>query len=141
MAPHALDPEDMDTLAAILEREMASHCRKRTLCLFLFSVSFVLLLMAFAVIALTLMRDLSGASGEGGMTWWVLSYPAALGAVVMSSFSAWWGVQNCVNSIERTLFAARARRTQLMAAFLQQLQCADKEKKRAWLEILKDAMG
>jgi hypothetical protein len=63
-----------------------------------------------------------------------------LAALVVALFSMWWTVQNCINSIERTLFAARARRHQLFASFLGQLQCADKSKRQLWLDVVSAAM-
>jgi len=142
MVSGGIDKDDIETLAQILEHEKRGHKRKRSLCFAMFLLSFGCLVLALAFLGL---RAASMLIGDGGgdvlsAQIWMLQILAPLAAVAVSFFSAWWAVQNCLNSIERTLFAARANRPHLFAKFLDQIQCADREKRRAWLEIVKSAV-
>jgi LPS O-antigen subunit length determinant protein (WzzB/FepE family) len=130
------DADDIEALAQILEIEKRSHARKRLICLVMFLVSLaclVVVLVVGAVLAVGLMAQ--HASGvELAKQAWVVQVLAALGTATVSFFTTWWGVQNCLNAIDRTLFAARAKRHHLFEKFLEQIQCAEK-KKRVWLEL------
>ena len=131
------DQDDIKALAEILELEHKHHCNKRSICFWLFVFWFVMLVAAIGVAAYIVLRPNSGPM-DGTLAW--VQALTALSAAVVSFFSMWWTVQNCINSIERTLFAARAGRTQLFASLLEQVQCADKEKRRVWLEVIKAAV-
>jgi ABC-type nickel/cobalt efflux system permease component RcnA len=130
-----IDPEDIEALAAILENEKQSHCRKRGLCFGLFVASFAVLIMAIVVLTFLLMTGRLGDVITGNSLGF-LQVLAPLSALVVGFFGMWWAVQNCINSIERTLYAARAGRHRLFASFLEQLQCADKGKRRMLLDIV-----
>lgn len=132
------DEEDVKALAEILEAEHKHHCQKRSICFWLFIFWFVLLVVALGVAAYLVLGPTSASAGGGALVW--VQLLTAMSAAVVSFFSMWWTVQSCINSIERTLFAARAGRTQLFAGLLSQVQCADKEKRRLWLEIIKAAV-
>jgi hypothetical protein len=126
-----IDHGDMETLAAILESEKRSHTRTRSLCFALFVFCFLTMLVAVCVVAFLVFRNqLSG----GSLT--LVQVLAPLGALVVGFFTSWWTAQNCINSIERTLFAARSGRHRLFVSFLEQLQCADKKKKRMILDVV-----
>jgi hypothetical protein len=137
-----IDHGDIETLAQILEHEKRSHTHKRSLCFAMFMACFVCLVAALAMIAVRLAMLTLAPDGamELSSQLLLLQFLAPLAAVALSFFGAWWAVQNCLNSIERTLFAARNQRPHLFAKFLEQIQCADKEKRRAWLEIIKSAV-
>lgn len=134
IAGHALEAGDIDALAQILENERIGHCRKRALCLGMFVFFFVVLVVAIGAVVYMLVNRDSGLRLE------LVQALGVLAALVVGLFSMWWTVQNCINSIERTLFAARAGRNQLFASFLGQLQCADKNKKQLWLEVISAAV-
>ncbi len=130
-----IEPEDIEALAAILENEKQSHCRKRGLCFGLFVASFAVLIFAIAVLTFLLATGQLGDAITGNSLGF-LQVLAPLSALVVGFFGMWWAVQNCINSIERTLYAARAGRHRLFASFLEQLQCADKNKRRLLLDIV-----
>jgi hypothetical protein len=142
MIKGGIEADDIETLAQILEHEKKSHSHKRSLCFFMFIISLASLVIALIVIAvrLAVMSFASDGAIEISSQFLMLQFLAPLAAVALSFFGAWWAVQNCLNSIERTLFAARNQRLHLFTRFLEQIQCADKEKRRAWLEILKSAV-
>ncbi len=139
-----IDHDDLDVLALILERELAVHRAKCRLCLIMFAIAFAALALALALIGVRLAGDLLDSGGAdvadiaGQMV--LVQALAALSAVALSFFGAWWTAQNCLNSIERTLFAARHRRMKLFQSFMGQIQCAGKQKQRAWLELVKSAV-
>lgn len=133
------DEEDVKALAEILEVEHKNHMRKRSICFWLFIFWFALLLVALGVAAYLVLGHTAAGANGGALVW--VQLLTAMSAAVVSFFSMWWTVQNCINSIERTLFAARAGRTQLFASLLEQVQCADKEKRRLWLDVLKAAVS
>jgi hypothetical protein len=133
------DQEDIKALAEILEAEHKHHCQKRSICFWLFIFWFVLLVVALGIAAYLVLGPVATSPTSGALAW--LQALAALSAAVVSFFSMWWTVQSCINSIERTLFAARAGRTQLFAGLLEQVQCADREKRRLWLELIKAAVA
>jgi len=134
-----IESSDLETIAQILESEHASHCRKRSMCLLMFVIFFGVLLLALTLIGLHvagLMFERDGAAELGGDLW-VLQVLAPLAAAVVSFFTAWWATQNCINSIERTLLVARANKHHLFVRFLDEVQCADKKKRRLLLDLLK----
>jgi hypothetical protein len=133
------DQDDIKTLSEILEVEHKHHCQKRSICFWLFIFWFVLLIVALGIAAYLVLGPVATGPMGGTLAW--VQALTALSAAVVSFFSMWWTVQNCINSIERTLFAARAGRTQLFASLLEQVQCADKEKRRLWLEVIKAAVS
>lgn len=133
MSSHGFAPEDIEALAEILENECKSHRKRRLFCLSLFVFSLVLLIAGMVGVAwLTIVdhRDALELRWANSLT--------ALGAITMGAFGAWYASQNCIHSIERTLYAARAGREKLFVTFLQQVQCAGKEKRRVWLDLAKD---
>jgi hypothetical protein len=138
----AFDTEDIDTLAEILERERKSHCRKCSIFLVMFVIAFVSLVVALALVGVNLAGVIGSPGGARAMAdqFPVFQVVAPLTAVALSFFGGWWATQNCIHSIERTLFAARNRRMKLFETFLGQIQCSGKDKQRAWLEILKAAV-
>jgi hypothetical protein len=132
------EDDDIQALAQILESERQSACRKRALCFGLFAFWFVLLVGALGVIGYLIVTR-GGEDGLVGQTLGVAQILAILSAAVVTFFTMGWAAQNCINSIERSLVAARHGRRQLFAGFLEQLQCADKEKRKLWLEVIKAA--
>lgn len=136
------DNEDIETLAEILERERRSHCRKCNIFLGMFVIAFVSLVVALALVGVNLAGVIGSPGGARllGEQFPVFQVVAPLAAVALSFFGGWWATQNCIHSIERTLFAARNRRIKLFETFLGQIQCSGREKQRAWLEILKSAV-
>jgi len=134
-----IDPEDILTLAEILEKERRSHAQKRALCLGLFLFSLLALLIALGIVV----HFLVGIGfSEGGFDQAPVlgQLLTGLSAAVVGFFSMWWSAQNCINSIERTLYAARAGRSKLFFSFLQQLQCTDKKKRQVLLEMVSAAV-
>ena len=129
------DEDDIRTLAAMLEREHKNHCQKRSICFWLFLFWFLVLVSAVGIAAYVV---LSPSASQNALAW--VQALTAVSAAAVSFFSMWWTVQNCINSIERALVAAQAGRHQLFASMLDQVQCADKEKRRVWLEIVKAAI-
>lgn len=138
-----IESDDIETLAEILEREHHSHSRRRTVCFAMFVLVFSALVLALALVgvqmALNVIKSPVGLQAQG-LQFGMLQVLAPLAAVALSFFGAWWAAQNCLNSIERTLCAARKQRLKLFQTFLGQIQCAGKEKQRAWLEIIKSAV-
>lgn len=134
----SFDQDDIKALAEILEQEHRHHCHKRTICFWLFVFWFVMLVAAIGLAAYIVLRPESGPM-DSTLAW--VQALTALSAAVVSFFSMWWTVQNCIHSIERTLFAARAGRYQLFSSLLGDVQCADKEKRRVWLEVIKAAVA
>ena len=133
-----IDPEDIETLAGILEMERKGHVQKRSLCFWMFIVAFASLVLALilAGVHIAMMFTTQTSGVEIGDEMWMLQGLAPLAAASVSFFSMWWGVHNCVSSIDRTLYAARAKRHNLFAKFIDQIECADKKKKRKWLELV-----
>ncbi len=130
MSTPQIEQADIDALAAILESEKQHHCRARGLCFGLFLFSLVMLVLAIATIAVLFL------SGRISQEWLsAIQLLTPMSAAVIGFFGSWWACQNCINSIERTLFAARAGRLKLFASFLANLQCADKKKRRLWMEM------
>jgi len=138
MITTGIEQEDIQTLAEILESERKLHRRKCMLCLVMFGMSFFALVIALVVLGVQLAKVL-GTDGAAGLdaqfAWFQVLAPLAGAAMLF--FSSWWAAQNCLNAIERTLCAARNQRMKLFETFLGQIKCADKEKQKAWLEIVK----
>ncbi len=135
MSAHPIDHGDIEALAQILENEKVGHCRIRSLCFGLFVFCFAALVFAIGVLTYLLVTARLGDDiASRSLSFLQLLTP--LSAAVVGFFTSWWTAQNCINSIERTLFAARSGRHRLFASFLQQLQCADKKKQRMMLEVV-----
>lgn len=132
------EDDDVAALTAILEGEMRSHRRKRTVCFVMFCISLVSLIVGLVLgswqIATDLLPNQGGLQLDDGLQ--ALQLLAPLAAFAMWFFTAWWACENCINSIERTLFAARTRRSKLFRQFVEQISCAKEKKKRVWLEIV-----
>ncbi len=129
-----IEPLDVEVLADILEKEKRHHCRIRGVCFSLFLLSFLLLLGSIAAIAFLFARGLPGL--EGGIWLTLLQILAPISAAMIGFFASWCAAQNCVNSIDRSLYAARAGRLKLFAGFVSQLQCASKSKRSMLLDIV-----
>jgi hypothetical protein len=137
------EEDDIVALSQILESEIKSHATKGSLCFAMFAVSFAALVLGLVLGGARVVSLVMAQSGGAdiGEEVWLLQLLIPLATVAVSFFGAWWGVQNCVNSIERTLFAARARRHKLFATFVQQIQCADQKKKKLWVELVKGVIA
>jgi hypothetical protein len=130
MSTAHIDQADIDALAAILESEKLHHCRARGLCFGLFLFSLVMLVIGIVTISVLFL------SGRINQEWLsAIQLLTPMSAAVIGFFGSWWACQNCINSIERTLFAARAGRLKLFTSFLGNLQCADKKKRQLWMEM------
>jgi hypothetical protein len=143
MIVDGIDADDIETMAEILERELIAHRRKCHFCLALFGIGFVTLVVALVLVAVRLAVVAGsplGAQGLGGQLA-LVQVVSPIAAMALGAFGAWWGAQNCLNTIERTLYAARNKRVKLFQTFLKEIQCAGKEKQRAWLEIIKSVIS
>jgi hypothetical protein len=143
MISGAIEADDLETLTEILELEKNSYRQKRSLCFAMFMLAFACLAIALTLVVVRLASVASepvGLAELGGQAM-LLPVLAPLAAVSLSFFGMWWAVQNCLNTIERSLCAARNRRAQLFGVFVKEIQCANKEKQRAWLEIIKAVVG
>jgi hypothetical protein len=130
MSTAQIDQADIDALAAILESEKLHHCRARGLCFGLFLFSLVMLVIGIVTISALFL------TGRINQEWLsAIQLLTPMSAAVIGFFGSWWACQNCINSIERTLFAARAGRLKLFTSFLGNLQCADKKKRKLWMEM------
>lgn len=135
MSGREIDPEDMRTLAEILEKERRSHAQKRSLCLGLFLFSLLALVAAMGIVVPFLLH-VGDDQGEFSQAPVFSQLLTGLCAAVVGFFSMWWSTQNCINSIERTLYAARAGRPKLFFSFLEQLQCTDRKKRQVLLDMV-----
>jgi len=141
MLASGVEYEDIETLAQILEREKVMHRRRCALCFAMFVFAFCALVVALVVVGVHLASVLGWTAFSVPVAEFALfQVPAMLAGVAMLFFSSWWAAQNCVNTIERTLCAARNGRLKLFQTFLGEIQCAEEKKRRAWLEILKGAV-
>jgi len=140
MHAHLIEQSDIDALAAILESEKQNHCRTRGLCFGLFLFSLVMLIFALVIFGAVLVISSADLVDIGA---WLpaLQLLPPMSAAVIGFFGSWWAAQNCINSIDRTLFAARAGRLKLFASFLGNLQCADKKKRRMWVDMAASLIG
>ncbi|MGD2132332.1 MAG: hypothetical protein PVI23_06025 [Maricaulaceae bacterium] len=142
MIEGGIESDDIETLAEILEREHKAHRRKCSVCFAMFLLAFSSLVVALVLVGVRLAIVISSPVGAEalGLQFALFQVLAPLTAVALSFFGAWWAAQNCLNSMERALCAARNKRQRLFETFLGQIQCAGKEKQRAWLEIVKSAV-
>jgi len=131
---NAIETDDVALLADILEKEKRHHCRIRSVCLGLFVFSFVMLLAALGAIAFIFATDIGAASSGTGLT--VMQILAPISAAMIGFFASWCAAHNCVSSIDRSLYAARAGRLKLFAGFVSQLQCASKSKRSVWMDMI-----
>ncbi len=137
-----IEQEDIATLSEILESELSLHKRKCWICLVMFALAFLILI---GVLVLAVGRIASSSmfatilSFDDKLDLFQVIIPIA--GVALSFFGLWWSAQNCQNSIERALCAARNNRPNLFRAFLGEIQCASKKKQHAWLEIVKASLG
>ena len=117
MTVEHIEPDDIEALASILEAERLNHCRTRGLCFGLFLFSLVMLVFAVGIFAVVFVINMSN---QADIDKWLpaLQLLPPMSAAVIGFFGSWWAAQNCINSIERTLFAARAGRAKLFANFL-----------------------
>lgn len=140
MINHDIEHDDVDALAAILEAERLNHCRTRAICFGLFLFSLVMLVFGVVIFGVVF---IIASNNNASMDQWLptLQILPPLSAAVVGFFGSWWAAQNCINSIERTLFAARAKRLKLFASFLGNLQCADKKKRAVWMEMATSLIG
>ena len=92
--------------------------------------------LAIAVLFLT---GADSAMSGSGPALAVLQVLGVLSGGVFGFFSMWWAAQNCIHTIERTLFAAKAGRHQLFVGFVEQLQCSGKKKREILIDMVKSA--
>ena len=138
--PQNLSATHVEQLAQLLEMEKAGHRSKRRWCLVMFSVSIVCLLLALVGVGIALFKMLESPGSQPGWQLTVLQIVGPLAALAVSMFTTWWAVQNCLHSIDRALYAAKAGSPELFAALLDQVQCADNKKKKLWLEVVKSVV-
>ncbi len=138
-----IDADEFDTLAQILEGEQQSHKRRRSLCMSMFVTFFVLFLVALLLLGLHMAGVVAAAERQDGLMSQLsfISTLGTLGTAVFSAFGVWWASENCLNSIERTLLAARARKQRLFLTLFGQIQCADEKKRRVLLDLIKGSLG
>ncbi|MEM7766680.1 MAG: hypothetical protein AAF253_04240 [Pseudomonadota bacterium] len=139
MIESSIETGDVDVLANILENEKRHHCRIRSICFGLFVFSFVLLLGAMATIAYLFANSSGG--GSSGIWLTLMQILAPISAAMVGFFASWCAAHNCVNSIDRSLYAARAGRMKLFAGFVSQLQCASKSKRSIWMDMIGSVVG
>jgi hypothetical protein len=138
-----IDAEEFDTLAQILEGEQQSHKRRRSLCMSMFVTFFVLFILALLLLGLHMAGVVAAEQQQDGLLSQLsfVSTLGTLGTAVFSAFGVWWASENCLNSIERTLLAARARKQRLFITLFGQIQCADEKKRRILLDLIKGSLG
>jgi hypothetical protein len=126
-----VEVEDIAALAQILEHERKTAASKRAACFGLSTMLFLLLVAAFGLMAFAMLEehdDLFQSLVPIG------SVLTGLSAGVLTFFHLGCGAQNCIHSIERSLVAARHGRHKLFVTFVEQVQCADKNKKELIME-------
>lgn len=128
------DTKDLDFIAELLEAEKKKHCRTRVLCLSMFLMSMIVLLSVIALIGYTFSTDTNNLSGLGLVT--ELQFLAPICAMMIGFFASWCACQNCINSIDRSLYAARAQRYRLFAGFVKELQCTSKKKRNILVDVV-----
>jgi hypothetical protein len=138
MASYQWNTADIETLAQLLEQEKVGHRRRLTLCFSLFCISVGALVLALCAIGVIFVISVS--TEDRPQYVGLLSIIVSLACIVVTFFGAWSGVQDCLNSIERTLFAARHNRHQLFAHMLERVQCVDR-KSPLWLELVQSFFG
>jgi hypothetical protein len=124
---------DIEVLAAILAQERKTHCLIRSLCFGLFIFSFLLLVCTMGFIGFIFIESLH--DGEKTSPW-ILQILAPLSAGMIGFFVSWCAAHNCINSIDRSLYAANAQKYQLFAGFVSELQCTSKKKRTILLEMV-----
>ena len=134
MIAQAIDQDDIDLLASILEKEKRHHCRVRAACLGLFLFSFILLLGTLATLAYLFAVNITDLSGDLWLP--LLQVLAPISAAMIGFFASWCAAQNCINSIDRSLYAAHAGKFRLFAGFVKDLQCASKKKRSIWMDMI-----
>jgi hypothetical protein len=131
LSGHNVEAEDVAALAQILEGERKTAASKRSVCFALSILLFMLLVAAFSLMAYAMFQgheDLFQSLVPIG------SVLTGLSAGVLTFFNLGCGAQNCIHSIERSLVAARHGRHKLFVTFVEQVQCADKNKKQLIME-------
>ncbi|KCZ93335.1 hypothetical protein [Hyphomonas johnsonii] len=126
--------EDLQVLATILENERKGHCHIRSICFGMFVFSFLLLVGAMGVIGFSFISSVS--SGGEKASPMILQVLAPLSAAMIGFFASWCAAHNCINSIDRSLYAAQARKYQLFEGFVRELQCASKKKRSLLLDMV-----
>lgn len=143
MLPRSVDRDeiegDVEVLAAILEQERRSHCRIRSICFGMFVFSLVLLICAMGVIGYLFLRGM-GTDSET-LSPMVLQVLAPLSAGMIGFFASWCAAHSCINSIDRSLYAAQAKKYQLFAGFVGELQCTSKKKRSMLMDIVGSLVG
>ncbi|MFT5776203.1 hypothetical protein [Hyphomonas sp.] len=125
---------DIEVLAAILQQERKGHCHIRSLCFGLFVFSFVLLLGTMGVIGFSFVVGAQGGGEKASPM--ILQVLAPLSAAMIGFFASWCAAHNCINSIDRSLYAAQAKRYKLFEGFVRELQCASKKKRSLLLDMV-----
>jgi hypothetical protein len=125
---------DIEVLAAILQQERKGHCHIRSLCFGLFVFSFVLLLGTMGVIGFSFV--VGAQDGGERASPMILQVLAPLSAAMIGFFASWCAAHNCINSIDRSLYAAQAKRYKLFEGFVRELQCASKKKRSLLLDMV-----
>jgi len=125
---------DIEVLAAILQQERKGHCHIRSLCFVLFVFSFVLLLGTMGVIGFSFVVGAQGGGEKASPM--ILQVLAPLSAAMIGFFASWCAAHNCINSIDRSLYAAQAKRYKLFEGFVRELQCASKKKRSLLLDMV-----
>jgi len=138
MASYQLEAGDIETLAQLLEQEKLGHRKRLTWCFWLFCISVVCLVLALGVVLYLVYVAITTDASLRIIG--LLPILVSLACIVVTLFGTWSGVQDCLNAIERTLFAARKNRHQLFAHMLDRIQCVDK-KDRLWLEVVQSFFG
>tara|TARA_R110000787_G_scaffold271583_1_gene378829 strand:+ start:852 stop:1283 length:432 start_codon:yes stop_codon:yes gene_type:complete len=131
---HDAEEGDIEVLAAILQQERKGHCRIRSLCFGMFVFSFVLLLGTMGVIGFSFIVGAQGGGEKASPM--ILQVLAPLSAAMIGFFASWCAAHNCINSIDRSLYAAQAKRYKLFEGFVRELQCASKKKRSLLLDMV-----
>ena len=131
---HDTEEGDIAVLAAILQQERKGHCHIRSLCFGLFVFSFVLLLGTMGIIGFSFVVGAQGGGEKASPM--ILQVLAPLSAAMIGSFASWCAAHNCINSIDRSLYAAQAKRYKLFEGFVRELQCASKKKRSLLLDMV-----
>lgn len=143
MIPKSVDLDsiegDVEVLSAILEQERRSHCRIRSLCFGMFVFSFVLLLCAIGFISYLFISSVNGSDIKA--TPEMLQILAPLSAAMIGFFASWCAAHGCINSIDRSLYAAQAKKYKLFAGFVGELQCTSKKKRSMLMDMVGSVVG
>ncbi len=131
MTSAAYDVEDFKLLSSLLEKEKVVHSRRVTLCFVLLIFSVILFLLSLLLLAKLVFDFVTADVGKATEIISVLGIVPVAG-VMFLAYSSWCAALNCVNTIERSLLAARAGRWRLFNGFVREMKCTD-DKKRNWL--------